>query len=104
MLVVFVPGSRFIALLLPHSPGAPFDLATDQYLSALLRSFIREKSESQHTAVSKEKEGSVYFTFLSFVLHLFLKQNKFCRSWQVDNTTTATIHNMFDCSCPFTFE
>ena len=56
MLCVFVLGSRFIALLLPHSPGAPFDLATDQYLSALLKSFVREKSKS-HTVVVKRWES-----------------------------------------------
>lgn len=37
-------GSRYSALLIPHSPGAPFDLASDSSFSEILMHFVQEKS------------------------------------------------------------
>ncbi len=40
-----IAASKFIAVLIPSCPGAPFDLANSQYLAAILNAFIKDKSK-----------------------------------------------------------
>ena len=43
--VCLCEGTQFIALVIPSCPGALFDLASSPHMAALLKSFIKEKSE-----------------------------------------------------------
>ena len=45
-----ITASKFVALLVPSCPGAPFDLATNHYLAAILNSFTKEKSKPDETS------------------------------------------------------
>ncbi|XP_064400433.1 glutamine amidotransferase-like class 1 domain-containing protein 1 [Halichondria panicea] len=38
-----IDASKFIAVLIPSCPGAPFDLANSQYLAAILNAFLKDK-------------------------------------------------------------
>ena len=37
--------TKFVALVIPSSPGALFDLVSNQHLAGILNAFIREASE-----------------------------------------------------------
>lgn len=69
--VVFLLGSRFIAILLPSSPGAPFDLSNNHYLSSLLTSFGREKSMCVQVC-------SVTYLLSYYVIYLYYSIEPIC--------------------------
>jgi len=44
--------TKFIAVLVPSCPGAPFDLANSQYLAKILDNFVTEKSKALMLKIS----------------------------------------------------
>ena len=38
-------GTKFVALVIPSSPGAVFDLTSNQYMAGIVTAFIRENSK-----------------------------------------------------------
>lgn len=46
VIIIFtIAASKFIAVLIPSCPGAPFDLANNQYLASIMNAFLRDKSK-----------------------------------------------------------
>ena len=41
----FTLGTKFVALVIPSSPGAMFDLTSNQYMAGIVTAFIRENSK-----------------------------------------------------------
>ncbi len=58
---IIIIGSKFVALVIPSSPGALFDLVSNQNLSVILNAFIRENSKTQH----------VYYTYILYMYNYY---------------------------------
>lgn len=93
--------SKFIALLIPSCPGAPFDLSGNPYLGEILNSFAKEKSKSLSTRNVERRQFYLLPLSISFsepvcavgfgTFGLFSTLNRQSQEWNFTNYSLTSV-------------
>lgn len=63
---------RYSCLLIPHSPGAVFDLSDDKDLGQILKNFIKEKSKCFNVYVLNNRYTSIVGNLSAICVEVFI--------------------------------